>query len=97
MKFRFIDANAICDRCGVKTLLSKLRNQPQAGVLTGLKVCRDCYDEDHPQQFVNRETKIEQFAVVDPRPNYPYNQGPVGYNPVPSVTMILSTGKVYAV
>lgn len=97
MKYRFIVANAICDRCGKKTLLSNLRNQPQAGVLTGLKVCPECLDEDHPQQFVNRETKMEQIAVEDARPSPPYNQGPVGFNPAPAVTLILSCGKVWAV
>lgn len=98
MRFRFTDARATCDRCGNWTLRhSQLRRQVIAGVVSGLMVCPKCLDEDHPQQFVGRNSRPEQIQVPNARPDYGATPGGVGYNPVPSYTLIVDQGKVWAV
>lgn len=98
MKYRFTDAKATCDRCGIWNFKhSELRNQVIAGSFSGLMVCPRCYDEDHPQQFVGRYTKPERVSVRNPRPDTGSTRGGVGYNPVPSYTLIVGQGKVWAV
>jgi ribosome-binding protein aMBF1 (putative translation factor) len=52
----------ICDRCGFEYPLVTLRKE-----WTGLKVCRECYDIRHPQEFVRG--KADKQAVADPRPD----------------------------
>lgn len=41
------DWNAECDRCGFNFKASELRKE-----WTGLRVCRDCWEPRHPQDFV---------------------------------------------
>lgn len=52
----------ICDRCGVEYPLIKLRKE-----WTGLKVCPQCYDPRHPQEYVRG--KPDRQAVPEPRPD----------------------------
>lgn len=51
----------ICDRCGFERALSSLKEE-----WTGLKVCKDCWDPRHPQDFV-RGVRDDQ-SVPNPRP-----------------------------
>lgn len=39
----------LCDRCGQRYDLSKLRFEYILGRNTGLRTCPECYDESHPQ------------------------------------------------
>ena len=39
--------NAICDRCGVQRKNHQLRLE-----WTGLRVCRDCFEVRHPQDYL---------------------------------------------
>ena len=52
----------ICMRCGVVYPETKLKKE-----WTGLKVCRDCYDPRHPQDFVRGV--YDRQSVHDPRPD----------------------------
>lgn len=45
--FRPHDPPGACQRCSSKVHLSELRKE-----WTGLRVCRDCWDPRHPQDFV---------------------------------------------
>jgi outer membrane lipoprotein SlyB len=51
----------ICQRCGVERPLNSLRKE-----WNGLKVCDDCFDHRHPQDFVRGVP--DQQAVRDPAP-----------------------------
>ena len=51
----------ICDRCGFQRPLNALRKE-----WTGLRVCKDCFETRHPQDFVR--SRIDKQAVRDPRP-----------------------------
>lgn len=51
----------ICDRCGFRRPLDQLRKE-----WTGLKVCSDCFDRRHPQDFVRGVPDPQH--VPDPRP-----------------------------
>lgn len=97
MIYHVYDNKAECDRCGRTTLLSRLTAQVIAGHTSGLKVCPLCLDEDHPQQFVNRYSRPEKLSVDGARPPAAHNTGPAGFDPVPSFTLMLSIGKVWAV
>jgi hypothetical protein len=59
--FRMGEAKACCDRCGFDFRLSQLKKE-----WTGKKVCRDCFETRHPQDFV-RAVRDRQI-VRDPRP-----------------------------
>jgi hypothetical protein len=39
----------ICDRCGLRFKLSSMRDEYLLGRATGMRVCKSCYDESHPQ------------------------------------------------
>jgi hypothetical protein len=91
------DARAVCDRCGFIYDHSKLTNQVKAGVVTGLLVCPGCLDKDHPQQFVGRNFVPEYLAVRNPRPKDFAGDWAVGFDPVPTYTVFVTTGKVWAV
>lgn len=41
------DWNAICDRCGFESKASKLKEE-----WTGLRVCSECWEPRHPQDFL---------------------------------------------
>lgn len=54
-------ALAFCDRCGGKYDYTDLKFQVVNQVVTGLRVCPDCLDEDHPQ------LQLGKFPVYDPQ------------------------------
>lgn len=66
---------AICDRCGMKVRYLDLRPQIFDGAMTGLMVCPDCLDEDHPQLKVGRNFKPEPQALEHPRPEVTLEPG----------------------
>jgi len=59
---------AICDRCGCREKYLQLRYQVVNSVKTGLLVCRDCLDQDHPQLKLNRIRINDPQALRHPRP-----------------------------
>ena len=63
-------ARAICDRCGFAVKYTDLRTQFVANHPTGLKVCSECLDEDHPQLDTDRLRVYDPQALDDPRPDH---------------------------
>jgi len=61
----------ICDRCGFKYKLSQLKYETVNRKKTGGKVCPDCWDGDHPQNFVNELKPTDPHPLHDPRPMEP--------------------------
>lgn len=62
-------AIALCDRCGQQRLLRDLSDQVVAQKRTGLLVCAECLDEDHPQLMLGRTPIADPQALRDPRPD----------------------------
>ena len=56
------DYNVICDRCGFKMKASSTRKE-----WTGLRVCGECWEPRHPQDFV--KGRRDRQAATDPRPD----------------------------
>lgn len=59
--FRSGDWNAICDRCGFKKKATELRDE-----WTGLKVCADCWEPQHPQDFVRATNDMVRIPWARP-------------------------------
>lgn len=50
----------LCDRCGLRYNLKRLREEYLLGRKTGIFTCPECYDESHPQldtRFVKTDDK----------------------------------------
>ncbi len=52
------DNSVICDRCGIKTRASKLKEE-----WTGLQVCSSCWETRHPQDFVRGVKEDPSVAI----------------------------------
>lgn len=61
-------ARGICDRCGFAYKLSQLRQEYVRGRATGLLTCPECWDPDHPQNFVGLKDVSDAQALRNPRP-----------------------------
>ena len=59
---------AICDRCGCREKHVLMAFQVVNSVRTGLRVCRDCMDQDHPQLRLNRLRIDDPQALQNARP-----------------------------
>jgi|TARA_R110000824_G_scaffold104804_2_gene248507 hypothetical protein len=53
-----------CDRCGFSYKLNTLKYEIENGKRNGLRVCKECFDEDQPQ------LKLGQLNIVDPQNLY---------------------------
>ena len=62
-------AVAMCDRCGQRYKLKKLKSEVVKGRETNLKVCPECYDPDHPQNKLGEVLVKDPQAVRNPRPD----------------------------
>ena len=56
-----------CDRCGFTYKLSDLRYEVEDKVRNGLRVCRDCFDPDHPQLRIGDVDASDVQSLFDPR------------------------------
>ena len=75
-----------CDRCGLQYLLNDLKFEVENGFVTKRRTCPECYDPDHPQNFIGRLRINDPQSVKDARPD-PYPEGFrsfFGWNPVGS-------------
>lgn len=59
---------AICDRCGCRAKYKELRDQVINGAKSGLRVCPDCLDADHPQLRLNKIRINDPQALQFARP-----------------------------
>ena len=81
-------AIAECDRCGFQYKLKELKDLFIRTTKTNIKVCKECWEPDHPQNMQGMYPVDDPQAVKDPRPdlnlveqrNYQYGFDPVGLN-----------------
>lgn len=79
-------AIANCDRCGFQYKLKELRKLTIRTTNTEIKVCKECWEPDHPQNLQGMYPVEDPQAVRDPRPDlnlvqqrdYQYGWNPVG-------------------
>lgn len=67
-------AIAECDRCAQRYKLKELRTQVVKTKPYKIKVCRACYDPDHPQLQLGMYPVNDPQAVREPRPDVSYIQ-----------------------
>jgi hypothetical protein len=66
--------NAIsqCDRCDQRYKLSELRTQTVKTKPFKIKVCKSCWDPDHPQLQLGMYPVNDPQAIREPRPDLSY-------------------------
>jgi len=62
-------AFGFCDRCNQRWLLAKLKPEAVAGRVLSNRVCPDCHDPDHPQNWQGRYPVYDPQALRNPRPD----------------------------
>lgn len=67
-----VGAKAIseCDRCGIRVKLKDLKNLVIKTKQVAIKVCNECWEEDHPQLQLGMYPVSDPIAVRDPRPDF---------------------------
>ena len=65
-------AIAECDRCDGRYMLKELRTQTVKTKPYKIKVCRSCWDPDHPQLQLGMYPVDDPQAVREPRPDVSY-------------------------
>ena len=65
-------AIAECDRCAGRYMLKELRTQTVKTKPYKVKVCRACWDPDHPQLQLGMYPVDDPQAVREPRPDVSY-------------------------
>ena len=65
-------AIAECDRCGQRYKLKELRTQTVKTKPFKVKVCKACWDPDHPQLLLGMYPVNDPQAVREPRPDVSY-------------------------
>jgi hypothetical protein len=63
---------AECDRCGFRYKLKELRKLVVKGNIINAKVCKTCWDPDHPQLKLGLYPVDDPQAVREPRPDHSY-------------------------
>lgn len=66
-----------CDRCGFRYKLVQLKQLVIKTKNVNIKVCPECWEEDHPQLQLGMYPVNDPQAVRDPRPDVSY------YSPSP--------------
>jgi hypothetical protein len=62
-------AIALCDRCGQQRLLRELHKQIVDQKDSGMLVCAECLDQDHPQLRLGKTPIYDPQALRNPRPD----------------------------
>ena len=62
-------AIADCDRCGFQYKLKELKSLYVRTKDTHIKVCKNCWEPDHPQNMQGMYPVDDPQAVQDPRPD----------------------------
>jgi hypothetical protein len=65
-------AIAECDRCAQRYMLKELRTQTLKTKPYKVKVCKECWDPDHPQLLIGMYPVNDPQAVREPRPDVSY-------------------------
>lgn len=66
------NAIAECDRCDQRFMLKDLRIQTLKTKPYKIKVCKECWDPDHPQLQLGMYPVNDPQAVREPRPDVSY-------------------------
>jgi len=77
-------AIAECDRCGFRYKLLKLKKLVIKGKITGIKVCSECWESDHPQLHLGEYPVNDPQAIREPRRDNSYYQSGYDANGFPS-------------
>lgn len=94
-------APGICDRCGHRYPLRRMRSEVIQGKKVNNRVCPRCHDEDHPQNWLGRVKVVEREGLRDPRSpgadEVAGSRSRPGWNPVgnEAVRMKMFVGQVY--
>lgn len=74
----------LCDRCGFRTDLRKLKYEYVKQRVTGSLVCPSCWTKDHPQLMLGTFPINDPQALRNPRPDQPVVSRDIqwGWNPV---------------
>lgn len=59
-----------CDRCGIRVKLKDLKKLVIKTKQVAIKVCNECWEEDHPQLQLGYYPVADPQAVRDPRPDF---------------------------
>lgn len=59
-----------CDRCGFRYKLKELKELVIKTKQVNIKVCRTCYEQDHPQLLLGMVPVSDPQAVRNPRPDF---------------------------
>ncbi len=62
-------AFGFCDRCGFRYDLNGLKYEVEDKRRNGLRVCDQCLDVDHPQNWLGDIFFSDPEALFDPRPD----------------------------
>jgi len=97
-------AFGFCDRCGQRYDLRHLKKYFIMGKLINSKVCPECWDPDHPQNWVgiigSQKVSNDPQALREPRPDANRNDScsNFAYNPVASqqVNTLLNNVRITA-
>jgi hypothetical protein len=65
---------AECDRCGFRYKLKELKKLTIKTKQVTIKVCKTCWEEDHPQLQLGMYPVQDPQAVREPRPDNSYRQ-----------------------
>ena len=93
-------AFGFCDRCGQRYDLKRLNKYYIMGKLINDKVCPECWDPDHPQNWVgilgSQKVSNDPQALREPRPDANRNEScsDFAYNPVASLTVYVELNNV---
>lgn len=91
-------AFGFCDRCGFRYELAELKKETIKGVTRNLKVCPECWNVDHPQNFLGMLKVDDPQSLREPRPdmNLDRDNGFFGWSPVgnPLTKATVSVGTV---
>jgi hypothetical protein len=62
-------AFGFCDRCGLRYDLKELTKEFIKGIQQNSRVCPDCWNPDHPQNFIGTLRIDDPEGLRDPRPD----------------------------
>jgi hypothetical protein len=93
-------AASMCDRCGFRYPLKELKKFYIMGKLINEKVCPECWDPDHPQNWVgiigSQKVSNDPQALREPRPDNQRLQScsDFAFNPVATQQLTLYLNNV---
>lgn len=89
-------ALGICDRCGFRCQLKRMRSEIVDSRPKNNLVCPDCYDGDHPQWKAGRRLLSDPQSLRNPRPDTALkdSRSMGGFNPVVGKQLVLEIGSV---